>query len=58
MKVEIIAPAEFQGNVIGGINQRMGSIVDTEVRDEEFTVICEVPLNVRHFHAFRCRSVS
>lgn len=45
MKVEIIAPVEFQGAVIGGINQRKGTIVDTEIRDDEFTVLAEVALN-------------
>lgn len=33
------------GNVIGGINQRKGTIVDTETRDDEFTVTADVPLN-------------
>ena len=33
------------GNVIGGINQRRGTIVDTEVRDDEFTLTAEVSLN-------------
>jgi elongation factor G len=33
------------GNVIGGINQRRGTIVDTEVRNDEFTLTAEVSLN-------------
>ena len=45
MKVDIVAPLEFQGAVIGGINQRKGTIADTEVRDEEFTATAEVALN-------------
>lgn len=45
MAVEIIAPVEFQGTVIGSINQRRGTILDTEVRDDEFTLECEVALN-------------
>ncbi|KGB78242.1 elongation factor G, mitochondrial [Cryptococcus deuterogattii 99/473] len=45
MTVEIVAPIEFQGNVIGAINQRKGTIVDTEVRDDEFTLTAEVALN-------------
>ena len=35
----------FAGNVIGGITSRRGTIVDSEVRDDEFTVIAEVALN-------------
>jgi elongation factor G len=45
MKVEIVAPIEFQGSVIGGINQRKGTIVDSEARDDEFTLLAEVSLN-------------
>ncbi|EIW73126.1 hypothetical protein TREMEDRAFT_67222 [Tremella mesenterica DSM 1558] len=45
MSVEIVAPVEFQGNVIGAINQRKGTIIDTEVRDDEFTLLAEVALN-------------
>ena len=45
MTVEVVAPIEFQGNVIGAINQRKGTIIDTEVRDDEFTLIAEVALN-------------
>ncbi|KAJ7443790.1 elongation factor G, mitochondrial [Mycena galericulata] len=30
-KVEVVAPSEFQNNVIGGLNTRRGTIVDSEV---------------------------
>lgn len=42
------------GAVIGGINQRKGTIVDTEIRDEEFTLTAEVSLN----DMFGCESQS
>ncbi|KAJ9093766.1 Elongation factor G, mitochondrial [Naganishia cerealis] len=45
MTVEVVAPIEFQGNVIGALNQRKGTIIDTEVRDDEFTLTAEVALN-------------
>lgn len=45
MTVEVIAPTEFQGAVIGALNQRKGTIEDTEVREDEFTLTAEVSLN-------------
>jgi elongation factor G len=45
MNVEVVAPLEFQSAVIGGLNSRRGTIVDTEVREDEFTCIAEVALN-------------
>ncbi|XP_006456450.1 hypothetical protein AGABI2DRAFT_228411 [Agaricus bisporus var. bisporus H97] len=45
MTVEVVAPSEFQNQVIGGLNSRRGTIIDSESRDEEFTCVAEVPLN-------------
>jgi len=45
MTVEVVSPLEFQSAVIGGLNQRRGTIVDTEVREDEFTCLAEVALN-------------
>ena len=45
MNVEVVAPLEFQSAVIGGLNSRRGTIIDTEVREDEFTCIAEVALN-------------
>ncbi|KAI3480527.1 hypothetical protein L1887_57375 [Cichorium endivia] len=45
MTVEVVAPIEFQGAVIGALNQRKGTISDTEVREDEFTLTAEVSLN-------------
>jgi translation elongation factor EF-G len=33
------------GNVIGALNQRKGTIADTEMRDDEFTLVADVSLN-------------
>jgi elongation factor G len=35
----------MQGAVIGGLNTRRGTIIDSEVREDEFTAIAEVALN-------------
>lgn len=44
MKLEVAAPEEFQGNVIGQINQRRGIIVDTVNENGFVTINAEVPL--------------
>ena len=33
MKVEISVPEEFQGAVIGGVNKRSGSVLDSETNE-------------------------
>ncbi|KAH8826828.1 elongation factor G, mitochondrial [Flagelloscypha sp. PMI_526] len=45
MKVDVVAPAEFQSAVVGGLNTRRGTIIDSEVRDDEFVCESEVALN-------------
>lgn len=45
MSVEIVAPEEYQGNIIGGINKRRGTIVDSETSEGSATIRCDVPLN-------------
>ena len=44
MKVEIDAPSEFQGAVVGQVNQRRGVVLET-VSGDSVTVVAEVPLN-------------
>ncbi|KAG9305652.1 hypothetical protein G9A89_022574 [Geosiphon pyriformis] len=45
MNVEITAPIEFQGTVIGNLNKRKGIILDTEVHEDHFVTNAEVSLN-------------
>lgn len=45
MKVEVLGPTEFQGVIVGGLNQRKGTINDTETRDDDFTLEADVSLN-------------
>ena len=58
MKVEIEAPQEFQGSVVGQINQRRGLVLETVTRDGDFTVTAEVPLNSMSGYSTTLRSAT
>ncbi|KAI0367852.1 elongation factor G mitochondrial [Pilatotrama ljubarskyi] len=58
MTVEVVAPSEFQSAVIGGLNQRRGTIVDSEVREDEFTCIAEVALNDMFGYSSHLRGIT
>ena len=45
MKVEVQAPEDFQGSVVGQLNQRRGTILSTENAEGYVTAVAEVPLN-------------
>ncbi len=57
MKVEVEAPTEFQGSVVGQINQRRGVIQDTTT-DENVTIVAEVPLNAMFGYSTDLRSAT
>jgi elongation factor G len=56
MKVEVEAPGEFQGSVVGLINQRRGMVLETGTEDGAFIGIAEVPLNTMFGFATDLRS--
>jgi elongation factor G len=58
MKVEIQAPEDFQGSVVGQINQRRGIIVSTETREGYFVCVAEVPLNEMFGYSTDLRSAT
>ena len=58
MKVEISAPQEFQGGVVGQVNQRRGTVLETVAGDGAFTVTAEVPLNNMFGYATDLRSAT
>ena len=57
MKVEIDAPIEFQGAVIGQVNQRRGVILET-VGGDSVSITCEVPLNAMFGYSTDLRSAT
>ncbi|GAA5813733.1 Elongation factor G, mitochondrial [Mucor flavus] len=58
MNVAITAPIEFQGSVIGGLNKRKGTVVDTEIQEDYFNVIADVPLNDMFGYSTELRSAT
>jgi elongation factor G len=58
MKVEVQAPEEFQGSVVGQLNQRRGTIMSTETRDGYLVAVAEVPLNTMFGYSTDLRSAT
>lgn len=58
MKVEVSAPEEFQGSVMGQLNQRRGMIAGTTTHEGFVVVVCEVPLSEMFGYATDLRSAT
>jgi elongation factor G len=57
MKVEVDVPTEFQGAVVGQVNQRRGVIIET-IAGDTVTVRAEVPLNTMFGYSTDLRSAT
>lgn len=58
MKVEITAPEEFQGAVMGQINQRRGMISGTQTQEAMVTISADVPLSEMFGYSTELRSAT
>jgi len=58
MKLEVSCPEEFQGSVVGQINQRRGLIKKTETSESFTTVEAEVPLAEMFEYSTELRSAT
>ncbi|KAJ1936984.1 Elongation factor G, mitochondrial, partial [Kickxella alabastrina] len=58
MTVEVSAPIEFQGSVLGSLNKRKGLIIDTETQEDYCVILAEVPLNNMFGYSTELRSAT
>jgi elongation factor G len=58
MKVEVQAPEEFQGSVIGQLNQRRGVILDTSTNEGYVVVSANVPFSEMFGYSTDLRSIT
>jgi elongation factor G len=58
MRVEITVPSEFQGTVIGNVNRRKGTILDSNAEGDDVVVQCIVPLKNMFGYSTELRSMT
>lgn len=58
MKVEVVTPEDYMGDVIGDINSRRGQIMNVEARDVAQVITAKVPLAAMFGYVNSLRSLS
>ncbi|HBM15462.1 MAG TPA: elongation factor G [Lentisphaeria bacterium] len=58
MKLEIVTPPEYMGDVIGDVSSRRGSVVEFETGENETKIIAHVPLAEMFGYSTAIRSIS
>ena len=58
MKVEVITPDEYQGDLLGDLNRRRGKITGIEMKSGGTSLNSEVPLSEMFGYATAIRSLS
>ncbi len=58
MKIEVITPEEYFGDVIGDINKKRGRILEMEARGDGKIIKAEIPLSVMFGYSTTLRSIT
>ena len=58
MEVEITAPQEFQGTIIGNVNRRKGVILNSETQGDDVVINAHVPLSNMFGYSTELRSMT
>lgn len=58
MRVEVQAPAEYQGSVMGGLSKRSAVVLNVDTAGQYFVMLCEVPLNNMFGYATELRTLT
>lgn len=58
MRVEVVVPEEYMGDIIGDLNKRRGRILGMESKDNLEVITAEVPLAEMNRYATDLRSLT
>ncbi len=58
MKLDVVGPVEYMGDIIGDLNSKRGRIENIETRTDSCTVSCYIPLAETFGYATRLRSLT
>jgi len=58
MKVEVVAPEDFMGDIIGNLSSKRGQVEGTEVRGNARVVTAKVPLSEMFGYATDLRGMT
>mmetsp|Transcript_18927 Transcript_18927/g.38855 ORF Transcript_18927/g.38855 Transcript_18927/m.38855 type:complete len:728 (-) Transcript_18927:33-2216(-) len=58
MKLEVVAPQEFQGTIVSGLNRRMGLIQNSSTMDDNVIIEADVPLSQMFGYSTDIRSIT
>ena len=58
MKLEVVAPQEFQGAIVSGLNRRMGLIQNSSTMDDNVIIEADMPLAQMFGYSTDIRSIT